>query len=282
LRNFNEFSFLEWLKLTPLKHFIKQMRNDIVLGRYINISAVDESLFLEKNHGLVGKNILFVVAFEQPQPLEWLIKYSKKFLLDATVVVVDNSIRYHARNDILKLCDFHGVPYLALPPNRTKHVNRSHGMALTWTYHRIISKLKPKIFGFIDHDMIPVVPVSIEDRLGGQAFYGLKNQGTSAWNLWAGYCLFDYKRVVGYKLNFLYDFSRNLDTGGRNWPIIYKNEDSKINKFADSVIRDVTLSDENGVYVNSVQFVDASWVHIGGAGYNNNFILKKHFFELYF
>lgn len=266
----------------PLEHIYKQVRNDINLWRYITISARYESQFLEENKGLAGKNILFVIAFEQPRPLEWLIKMSKKNLLDATIVVVDNSRRDKARNVLSHLCDRYEVPYLALPPNRTRHVNRSHGMALTWTYHRIISKLGPKIFGFIDHDLIPVAPVSVEERLGDQTFYGLKNQGTSTWNLWAGYCLYDFKRVSGYRLNFLYDFSRNLDTGGRNWPIIYKIANTNKIKFAGSDLKEVTLSDDQVTYIKSVQYVDSAWVHIGGVGYNDNFIPHKHFFEIYF
>jgi hypothetical protein len=266
----------------PLEHYFKQVRNDFNLRRYINIAAINEDCFIKNNKTLIDNNILFVIAFEQPQPLEWLIKMSKIYLLDAKIVVVDNSRRDQARNELSQLCDRYEVPYLALPPNRTRHVNRSHGMALTWTYHRIIRKLNPKIFGFIDHDLIPVATVSVEERLRDQTFYGLKNQGTSAWNLWAGYCIYDYKKVSGYKLNFLYDFSRSLDTGGRNWSIIYKNSDDNKIRFADSDIKEVILSDANRNHIKLVQYVDFAWVHIGGVGYNDNFNSNKQFFEIFF
>ncbi|TLU88234.1 MAG: glycosyltransferase family 2 protein [Chlorobium sp.] len=283
MRNISEFTFLEWMKLVPLVHGFKQMRNDINLRRYINISASNESRFLENNKGLAGKNLLFAVAFEQPLTLEWLIRMSKIFLLDACIVVVDNSKRDQTRKELSELCGRYEVPYLALPRNRTKHANRSHGMALTWTYYRIINKLKPEIFGFIDHDMIPVAPVSVEDRLGNQTFYGLKNQGeTYAWGLWAGYCLYNYKKVSSCKLNFLYDFSRYLDTGGRNWSVLYKNVDFNQIRFADADIKEIAISDADGTCIQSVQYVDSAWVHIGGVGYNDNFIPKKHFFEIFF
>ncbi len=91
-------------------------------------------------------------------------------------------------------------------------------MAMTWVFHRIIKKIEPNWFGFIDHDMYPIRPVNVEGLIPvNQSTYGLLNDAPRYWNLWAGYCFFKYTHVSGLPLNFLYDFSRGIDTGGRNW-----------------------------------------------------------------
>lgn len=280
MRELNEYSLGGLLQLTWLKDFIKEKRNDYMLGNFIKKLAPNEQRFLDQNKCLAGRNIVAVIAFEQPLVLDWLLELCKIRLTEFQILVFDNSLKIEMRREIERVCIKHGTPYLALPANTTRHVNRSHGLAMTWTYHRIIRNLKPKSFGFLDHDMLPIGQIKISDKLEQQPVYGLPNRGINTyWNLWAGFCFFDYSVVSQMSLNFLYDFTRGLDTGGRNWDCLYKTLDPTQIKFAATEDREIKIHGGRGV--RSAQFVDDQWIHIGGISYNNNFDGKRAFFIEY-
>lgn len=278
MRDLTGFSTSEWLHLLPLQHALKQIRNDIWLECYKKAAAPGLDKFLQRTEHLVDKNIALVVAFEQPWALEWLLQMAGRHLQDTTVLVFDNSRRASARSEIERVCEKVDTPYLALPPNSTRHVNRSHGMAMTWIFDNVVRAIKPRIFGFIDHDLIPVARVDFSERLGTQKFFGLLGPGEDkgGWHLWAGYCLFDFLSVAHMPMNFLYDFSRGLDTGGRNWHLLYKNYDLNSLHFANSANVEIMVPATNEI--RRVQFIDDRWLHIGGISYNNNFHAKSNFF----
>lgn len=280
MRALSEYRLSEILQLTFLKDFLKQKRNDFMLRRFLGKVASDEQMFLDRCNIFAGRNVISVIAFEQPLVLDWLLARCKIHLSEFEIMVFDNSLKAELRKDIEQVCRKHGTPYLALPENRTWHVNRSHGLAMTWVYHRIIRKIKPEYFGFLDHDMLPIGKIGIVDKLERQPVYGMENRGISSyWNLWAGYCFFDYAFVSEAPLNFLYDFTRYLDTGGRNWDLLYKKLDPAKLDFAPTDDREIKTR-ISGV-VRTVQFVDDQWIHIGGISYNNNFDEKRVFFTEY-
>jgi hypothetical protein len=186
---------------------------------------------------------------------------------DMTVLVFDNSRDDSKRIEIEQVCKQNNAPYLALPRNSTRHVNRSHGMAMTWVYHNVVRAINPRIFGFIDHDLIPVRTVSVAHKLANQPVYGLLNEGKFGfWYLWAGYCFFDYVETQGKSINFLYDFSRDLDTGGRNWKSLYRDLDRRQLHVASA--ENVSMKVASIESPRLVQIVDGHWLHIGGISYN--------------
>ena len=268
MRKLTEFSALEWSKLLPVQHALKQIRNDVWLALYKSRRADKLKQFLEKNKHLENKNIALVIAFEQPWALNWLLQMANRNAADMAVLVFDNSRNASKRIEIEQVCINNETPYLALPPNRTRHVNRSHGLAMTWVYHHVVRALNPRVFGFIDHDLIPVRKVTIGDKLSGQTVYGLLNQTKFGfWSLWAGYCFFDYERTKSRRINFLYDFSRDLDTGGRNWNSLYQHLDRARLRAATAENLSVTVPSLG--QSRPVQFIDKHWLHIGGISYNN-------------
>lgn len=280
MKPLSKFSLAEWVRLEPVAQAYKQIRNDLQLGHYLGKVADEEAAFLASLGATEGRNFLLVIAFEQPLALHWLLSMAKRNVPDFQVLVFDNSLKPAARKQIAAVCAHHGAPYLALPANRTRHVNRSHGLAMTWVYEHIVRAIRPGVFGFIDHDMIPVAPVSPAANMQGQFCYGLKNAGFDCWNLWAGYCLFRYTELREPHLNFLYDFSRGLDTGGRNWHTLYRHLDEQTQRFAPEAFRDLSIPGSD--MTRTAQFIDEAWVHIGGIGYNNNFDDKRQFFLDYF
>jgi len=278
MRYLTEFSALEWLKLLPVQHALKQARNDAWLAVYKKNRPAELSRFLANHVGLADKNIALVIAFEQPWALNWLLRMARRNLSDTTVLVFDNSRSNSKRAEIELVCKQNNAPYLALPANPTRHVNRSHGMAMTWVYHNVVRALKPRIFGFIDHDLIPVRKVSIADKLTGQPVYGLLHVGKFGfWYLWAGYCFFDYAGTTAKSINFLYDFSRDLDTGGRNWNSLYRDLDRRQLRVASS--GNVSMKVASIENPRLVQFIDENWLHIGGISYSYNSPESIEFFR---
>jgi hypothetical protein len=200
---------------------------------------------------------------------------AKKNLNEFNLIIFDNSKDISKRIEIKAVCKKYEIPYLGLPYNYTKHPNRSHGMAMTWVFHRIVKKIEPSWFGYLDHDMIPVEQTHFQ-ILEQQDIYGTINQGKDCWNLWAGFCFFKYVKVASLPINFLYDFSRDLDTGGRNWDCLYSKYSQNSIKFADDSRIEFTINDQ---LKSIVQIIDGSWVHIGGVSYNNNLAPKEIFYE---
>lgn len=277
MRPLNQFSGAEWLRLVPLGEGIRQVRNDLLLRAYLKAEAPALTQFLQSNAGLAGRDVAIVIAFQQPWTLEWLLQSASRKLPGVTVLVFDNSPDGGKREEIAAVCAREGAPYLALPPYRTRHVNRSHGMAMSWIYHRVVRELKPRIFGYLDHDLIPVRPVDFAQRLQGQVAYGLPNNGRNGcWSIWAGYCFYWFDQVRQRPLNYLYDFSRGLDTGGRNWAPLYRDLDRGRMRFAPQRFIDITLA---AGAQRKIEVVDDCWVHMGGVGYNDNFESKFAFFE---
>jgi hypothetical protein len=146
-------------------------------------------------------------------------------------------------------------------------------MAMTWVFHRIIKKIQPNWFGFLDHDMYPVRPVNVESLIPvNQLTYGLLNDAPRYWNLWAGYCFFKYTHVSGLPLNFLYDFSRGIDTGGRNWPYLYAFMNKSLQQFATVSYESLKFRSNSS---GNIQLIDNAWIHIGGVGYGDNYQMKQ-------
>ena len=262
MRSFGEFLIEDWLHLRPLTEGGKQLANDFVQKRFLNARPGALAKFLRENENLSGKNILQVVAFEQPDVLDFSLKMAGRHLPDATAIVFDNSRSAQARIEIERLCRNRNVPYLALPHNPTSHENRSHGMAMTWIWHNVVKAIRPSISGFIDHDVIPLQKVELAKVLNRQPFYGVPYVGKWAWSLWAGFCFYGFVEVASLPLNFMNDFSRGVDTGGRNWKCLYKTHDYRKLQFAELRFYDV-LGDSAG-QPGELEVIDQSWLHIGG------------------
>ena len=273
-----KFTLVEWLKFKPFNFAFKQIRNDIWLEAYLSRKPERLEEFLGQTQSLKSKSVIAIVAFEQPWALNWLLQMAKKNLRESSVLVFDNSRNPALRHEIEAVCIANDVLYFSLPENSTKHVNRSHGMAMSWIFDNVITTIEPNQFAFIDHDLIPVSHVDFSNALESQPFFGRRGgKMLDYWSLWAGYCFFDFEFLRYKKINFLYDFSRGLDTGGRNWDSIYSLFDQTKIKFASRVFNKIYLPDfPDGV---RVEFIDEKWVHMGSISYNDNFRTKSDFFK---
>ena len=278
MRKYSSYSFTSWIKLEPIKYLIKYIRNYLVTILYTTKKGNNLDIFLEKCKHLSGRNILLVIAFEQPWVIEWQLKMSKKNVKDATVIIFDNSRDQSKKKEIEKVCHDLNALYFSLPKNKTLHVNRSHSLAMQWIYENVVKAIKPNIFAFIDHDLIPIKKFSLLNVIKDQDFYGwyrkgLQRKNPNSWNLWAGYCMYSYIKIKDFHLYFMYDFANGLDTGGGNYDALYCNYDNKKMNF--SPVSQVDVDIPGVGVINDLMLIDDSWYHIGSVGHNNNAKLKK-------
>src|SRR6185312_7769779 len=276
MRDLKDYSASEWLQLRPFIAGFKQLRDDTVQNSFVNTRTPELETFLRANQNLRGKNILQIVAFEQPDVLRFSLKMLTRHLVNTTVLVFDNSRKPEPRIEIERLCRDHGVPCLGLPPNRTKHANRSHGSAMTWIWRNVVTAIAPATSGFLDHDLICLEKFSPEETLNGQPFYGLPMVGKWGWSLWAGFCLFDYRAVNKLEFNFLNDFPRGLDTGGRNWNRLYKTHDRHQLKFAHWQLYDVI--DTTSGASRLLEVIDDRWIHFAGVSHRDDYKRNSDFY----
>lgn len=274
MRNIKDYQFKELLQGQLLIDSFKQVRNDLYLLLYCKLKPKSLFSLLDRvKHNLAQekKTVVVSIAFECPETIAILVKNVKKYCDDALLIVADNSHTPKAKKQIKSICDHAAVLYIDLPSNKTKHANRSHGMAVQWCFENIIHVVKPTLFAFIDHDLIPAKSVSFKQSISKQPFYGVlwNSEKTKAWQLWAGYCVFDYNAISQYKFNFLYDFSNGLDTGGRNYQTLYQYFDKNTLCFSSNVTANFTFS--SSTIGNKMQIIDDCWIHMGGAGHLGSF-----------
>ncbi|MDE3010463.1 MAG: hypothetical protein KGI67_06200 [Pseudomonadota bacterium] len=250
---------------------LRNVRNRVYMYRYLASGAKHDGLAL-RHPELVGSDLTCVIAFEQAWAIELLLELWALHVPDARILVCDNSNHADARHAIRAVCDRYGVPYVGLPPNTRRHVNRSHAQAMQYVHDRILPALQPRTFGFLDHDCIPFRRYELAKRVGSQLAYGIycpgdRIGGVQYWYLWAGFLFFDYQATRRFGLDFLYDFSKNLDTAGMNYHALYRHVDPAQSRFADRQWRPCTVP---GAGQERLQIIDDAWWHIGGIGYKGD------------
>jgi len=271
MRAFREYSIQDWLRLVPLKWLVKQVRND--LGAYIFCkSASREEIFLEKLRlNASGQlDLAIVIAFENVEVVRNQIIARNKYQCFKNLLIVDNSRDDLTSSEIATLCKIESVPYIKLPKLKVRHPARSHSYALQWTYKNIVEKIKPRAFGFIDHDLFPFCDKSPFEEVENSPFYGLKRDsviGNGSWQLWTGFCFFNYKLTKEYELNFFYDFSNGLDSGGRNFTQLYGFFSQEDQFFTNQSLATFDIDGQK----MTLEVLDEAWIHLGGVGYMQNF-----------
>lgn len=222
--------------------------------------------------------ILVTIAFNKPQLIELQIEMLCRHFRDSfSLVIADNSSDPAARGEIQALCERNGVFYVSLPPNPAATGSASHGLAMNWVYHRILSRAPTEYFGFLDHDIFPIRSVSYRDTIREQRSYGHFQTAKDHLFYWPGLCFFsvDYFRPRG--ANFLpVMFGETYgDTGASNWLRHYRHLDvAAIRSFT---LRDVWADHPERPYLkldlghkerlshyvaNAITLFDDDWVHL--------------------
>lgn len=271
MREIVDYSLKEWARMDPLKYAFKECRNRIVQSVYNRTGLSRTNAAIEACKRKQNNLLLISVLFETPWIADWLCRAVKMNLENVSLVLFDNSRSDAARLQNKLICDGHGVQYVALPKLKLRNVNWSHSSALQWIFINFIYKIRPDRFAFIDHDLIPFDRVDLSACVDEQPFYGLLRPGGKnekkheAWSLWAGYSVFNYKKIGFRKLDFLYNFSMGLDTGGSNYEVLYREFDKSSLIFSSVHSQDLILPD--GSEIKGIQVIDNKWFHVGSVSY---------------
>ena len=210
---------------------------------------------------------IITVAFNNEAFIEYQIKLIQKYAIDPNIhfIVADNSSSSQKRQKIYELCHKNQIAYISLPRTLiAKYPGGSyiHGTVLNWLYYNVIKIRQPYIFGFLDHDLFPIAPFSILEKLKKQDFYGRIREQGNKWWLWAGLCFFKYEKIKHLPLDFIPYMEDNLylDTGGANYPILYKNYD--LQKLVLPIAQNIPISDGNDYHTDYIQTIEDCWLHM--------------------
>ncbi|MBZ9761435.1 hypothetical protein LB553_11180 [Mesorhizobium sp. CA8] len=253
----------------------KEARNRLVYTAFEHRGRAAGRAFADRLKATGASRVCFAVAFNTPWVIDALAKAWQMHPPGMTLAVVDNSTGRASREAIESICKVRDVPYLALPMRVEKHLSRSHGTAINWTYHNIIRHLEPELFGFIDHDCFPVVPFDIPAKMEEKAVYGkLFLPGRNHihepkptdrhWNLWAGFCFYRFSATAGRKLNFEPRLNMGLDTGGANWKVLYSHLD-RASDVAVAVARENPMTMAGAVGHHEI--IEEAFFHVAGVSY---------------
>ncbi len=251
----------------------KSFRNEIYSRLYVRRDAERGKEFAKALAQTGAKNVCFSVSFNAPWVVDLLTRGWSRYVSGAQLVIVDNSSKPEARREIASICERAGVAYFSLPPYRENNLPRSHGMALTWLYHNIARELRPEIFGFVDHDFIPIGHFDMAAHMAGHEAIGVRWNQTanyifkpkgpaSGWFLWAGFAVWRYALIAPLKPNFLPQMECGLDTAGRLWHSLY----SRLPAERFEILREERPTVELAGVAATLQIFDGSFLHVGGAG----------------
>jgi len=273
MRDLSEYSLYEWIRLAPIKWGIKAFRNRYVAKKYSKKGAVGFDAFLsqiDKSRDYkVDKNIFISIAFQRPEVIELQCRQMKKYLSGGVFVVIDNSSDEHVASKVAKVCSKYAVPYLKLPKQSTSHPNRSHSLAIQWSFDNVIQGLKPEGFAFLDHDIVPFRAVAPFSKYKECAIFGRRwdSKINHTWQLWAGFAFFRSGAIKSRFLSFMYDFSSGLDTMGEAYEDVFSNFDCQ-QCFATCV----DLDDVAGI---EYQLMDSDWIHLSRTALSNELSFEE-------
>lgn len=247
----------DWLRLRPILRQYKLARR-WTLGRIYVYRSPPEPAQVARAIGALGRRPLAVtVAYNTPWVIDWQLRFSRRNLPGTDLLVADNSSDPAVAREIGRLCAGRGVSYVRLPCNRfslarPRDVSLSHAAAMNWVLRNVIGRVKPPVFSFLDHDMIPLRRVELGTLVADQPFYGRRQAGLDgSWSIWPGYAVFDFATAARFKLNFWPSYRFSMDTGGGNWQRIFRHFDHSRIAFALVRRADYERLDD--------------WVHLGGA-----------------
>lgn len=217
---------------------------------------------------------LITVSFNNTHVLQHQINKIKQNLRDTdfTHIIADNSDIAEKRKEIRSICKENRLIYVGIPKSPSKFImagSKSHSAALNWIYYHIILKRKPQRFGFLDHDIYPLKPVSISDKMKNQPIYGKKSVRKDYWYLWPGFAFFDSIILKDLKVDFSPAKVNDtyLDTGGALWYPLFSQLNDTDYVFAKDRI--VPLNKLGYKYDEEVEFIDNVWFHSVNASFWN-------------
>lgn len=132
---------------------------------------------------------LITVAFNNPVVISLQDDYLRANFTDHHHwIVADNSSKRRARRSLRNVCRDRGIPYVRLPrnPYTGRDPSRSHAEALNYITRHYAAELTASVVGFLDHDVFPMRPTSVVERMGDAVAYGRAQERAGVPYLWPG------------------------------------------------------------------------------------------------
>jgi hypothetical protein len=202
---------------------------------------------------------LATVCFNNPLVVRYQAKLLRKHLRDDhDYTVFDNSPPGRERDEIRAVCRGESVSYVELPDTPfLGSPSRHHGAALNWICRRHFAPRGRPCIGFIDHDLFPVRATRIVDKIGVDGLLGRIDERDGRWYLWPGFCFLASATVRVGRLDFLP--VPGLDTGGGNWPRLYRYIDRARLPRVENRLENVRPGDDK--QADMVEWIAEDWLH---------------------
>lgn len=168
------------------------------------------------------KTGIITVTFNGAKLLEYQLKTLKKYCTDNyEFIIVDNSNNNNEMVKIKNICDENNITYIRTDINvynTNNNASNNHGLALNYVHEKLKNDFDYLLF--LDHDLFPIKPFSVEEMLGHNIIGGCEQIIANTRYLWPGFMMFS-------KLEETFDFTPSppLDTGGKLSGFINKNID---------------------------------------------------------
>jgi hypothetical protein len=215
---------------------------------------------------------VYVIAFNNLFLAQYQIRTLRKFFQSPfNLILVDNNNWLHAdeSRSLLQLCIDERVTYLKAPDNyyqRPEHFDPTMklGTTMNWLYVNCVQARRPKYFGFLDQDCFLVRDLDLRPWLDVWGMYGkvVRSQIDEAWTLHVTVNFYRLDFLGLRLLDFRASYPHQLDTGGANYDILYKDfrpEDYEIEhhsvRFAE---QDVNRKDS----VQHYEIIEGGWYHM--------------------
>jgi len=240
-------------------------------GSYFNIKIDDCVTFLYDTKPTKEEDI-YGITFNNLLMVEYQIKTLRRFCKSPfNLIVVDNNSGLHENvsREVLDLCVREEIIYIRTPDNYyqnpgTFDPTMKLGTTMNWLYLNCAKKRKPKYFGYLDHDCFLVKDFDVRPYLDEKGMYGYVSRSkiNDSWNLHVTPNFYRFDFVEDLVLDFRASHEDQLDTGGKNYKILYKNlnpDDYEIDH------KGYFFTEENTVRQGSCQHYetfDNCWYHM--------------------
>jgi len=169
-----------------------------------------------------SKLLVVTIAFNNPELIRLQAAALSAFLEDDFChIVVDNSPDSDCRSQVMRAAKEFGCTYLAAPANPYSWIDPSvsHAFALDWAWKQLARRARAKVVAFLDHDVFPTRPGSLEKLLGGHLAAGYKRESDQHWLLWPGLLVVDFSQLSQFRVSFMP--RADTDAGGSLWWTVY-------------------------------------------------------------